>query len=120
MISTLFADVEEKLENAKITLENGKFADSIYHSYSAMVNASKAMLTSVGKQTNTQHGVINDFEKEFVESGKFTLYPSVKELILTINKNEPTKEFASAYLVDANKFFKGLVDLRAKQLAEVN
>jgi len=120
MISTLFLDVEEKLENAKITLEKGKLADSIYHSYSSMVNAAKAMLTSVGKQTNTQHGVINDFEKEFVESGKFTLYTSAKELILRINKNEPTQEFATAYLADANKFYKGLVDLREKQLAEAN
>lgn len=120
MISTLFLDVEEKLDNAKITLEKGKLADSIYHSYSSMVNAAKAMLTSVGKQTNTQHGVINDFEKEFVETGKFTLYTSAKELILRINKNEPTQEFATAYLADANKFYKGLVDLREKQLAEAN
>ncbi len=120
MISTLFADVEEKLENAKITLENGKFADSIYHSYSSMVNAAKAMLTSVSKQTNTQHGVINDFEKEFVETSKFTLFPSAKELILRINKNEPSKEFATAYLAEANKFYKGLVELREKQLAEAN
>ncbi|MCX6181955.1 MAG: HEPN domain-containing protein [Bacteroidetes bacterium] len=118
LISTLFLDVEEKLENAKINFEAGKYADAIYHAYSSMVNGAKAMLTSVGKQTNTQHGVINDFEKEFVETKQYTVFPSAKEQILKINKSEPTKEFAAAYIADANAFYKGLIALRDLQLAK--
>ena len=105
LISTLFLDVEEKLENAQLNFEAGKYADAIYHAYSSMVNGAKAMLTSVGKQTNTQHGVINDFEKEFVETKQYTVFPSAKEQILKINKSEPTKEFAAAYIADANAFY---------------
>jgi sulfite reductase (ferredoxin) len=118
LISTLFLDVEEKLENAQINFEAGKYADAIYHAYSSMVNGAKAMLTSVGKQTNTQHGVINDFEKEFVETKQYTIFPSAKEQILKINKSEPTKEFAAAYIADANAFYKGLTSLRDLQLAK--
>ncbi len=117
MISTLFLDVEEKLSLASECAAAGKYADAIYHAYSSMVNGAKAMLTSVGKQTNTQNGVINDFETEFVASKQFTVFPSAKEQILKINKNEPTKEFATAYIADANTFYKGLTTLRDLQLA---
>ena len=61
--------------------------------------------------------MINDFETEFVASKQFTVFPSAKEQILKINKNEPTKEFATAYIADANTFYKGLTTLRDLQLA---
>jgi sulfite reductase (ferredoxin) len=103
LVATLILEAEEKLSWAQECLDNKAWADAIYHAYSCFVHTSKALLLQHGVQCNTQHGILNDFEKHFVEKG---LYPgeSFKETVLQINKTEPSEAFALDYLQKAKAF----------------
>ena len=54
------------------SIANKAWADSIYHSYAAMVNAAKALLLQKGVQCNTQTGILKDFDTHFTEKGLYT------------------------------------------------
>jgi sulfite reductase (ferredoxin) len=112
LVHTLLLETEDKLTKAKETFENGLFADSIYHSYAVFVSTAKALLTSKEVSTNSQHGIIGDFERNFIETGEYNLGQSFKELVLSINKNEPSKAFAQNYLLEAEKFLKNAFEIR--------
>jgi sulfite reductase (ferredoxin) len=103
LISTLLSDSEEKIEWATETIRNSQFADSIYHSYSSFINTAKALLLSRDIKPSTQIQTILDFQREFVATGLFPI-EDFKELVLRINKNEPTEEFAIEYLETSKKF----------------
>jgi sulfite reductase (ferredoxin) len=109
LISTLLNDSEEKLDWSVEALRNAQYADSIYHSYSSFINTAKALLLSRDIKPSTQIQVMNDFQKEFISTGVFSM-PDFREFVLRINKNEPTEEFAIAYLEDSRKF---LADVHA-------
>ncbi len=113
LVSTLIYETEEKLTWAKETYESGRFADSIYHSYNVFVNGAKAMLLKKDIIVNTQIKILTDFEEFFAEEFQFP--GGFKEIVLRINKNEATKEFAGQYLHDASEFL-GAV----KYFSEVN
>lgn len=104
LIATLLFDSQEKVETAKLYMEEEKWAASIYHSYSSMINTAKALLTAENAKVNTHIGIINDFDELFVATGKFKLEKSFQELVLQLNKQEPTASFASSYLRDAEEF----------------
>src|SRR6478609_3789345 len=104
LISTLLYESDEKLTWAKEALEKEQFADSIYQSYTTFINTAKAMLLTKDVRPSTQHQVITDFQREFVDTGAFTFSPDFREYILRINKNEPSFEFASLFLKDATDF----------------
>lgn len=105
LIATLLFESEEKLENATQAFKEKQWSDSIYHGYSAIVNTAKALLTSEGKKTNTQAGIIKNFDEVFVETKKIELTTSFSELVYQINKNQPTEAFASKYLQEAKAFY---------------
>ncbi len=105
LIATLLFESEEKLENATQAFKEKQWSDSIYHGYSAIVNTAKALLTSEGKKTNTQAGIIKNFDEVFVETKKIELATSFSELVYQINKNQPTEAFASKYLQEAKAFY---------------
>ncbi len=104
LISTLLYESDEKLTWAKEALEKEQYADSIYQSYTTFINTAKAMLLLKDVRPSTQHQVINDFQREIVDSGAFTFSSDFREHILRINKNEPSFEFASLFLKDATDF----------------
>jgi sulfite reductase (ferredoxin) len=106
LVATLLFESEEKLENASQALNNQQWSDSIYHAYAAMVNTAKALLTAEGAKTNTQAGIITNFDELFVANNKIELSSSFAELIYQINKNEPTEAFAKKYLEEASSFYK--------------
>ena len=58
---------EEKLENASESLKLNQFSDSIYYTYSSIVNTAKALLTNEGKKTNTHVGIISQFDEVFIK-----------------------------------------------------
>jgi len=115
LVATLFYESEEKIEWSGEALRRQQYADSIYHSYSAFINTAKALLLSRDIKPSTQIQVMNDFQAQFVDTGIITMPVSFKEFVLRINKNEPTEEFAIAYLEDAKKF---LADVMAYRSAE--
>jgi sulfite reductase (ferredoxin) len=103
LVTTLFFESEERLEWAKETIQQKQYADSIYHSYTAFINTAKAMLLSRDIKPSTQIQVLNDFQKEYNTSGIFGA-ENFREFVLRINKQEPTEEFAIAFLEDSKRF----------------
>ncbi|QXP51670.1 HEPN domain-containing protein [Cellulophaga sp. HaHa_2_1] len=120
LIATLLFESEEKIQTAKTTFSEGKWAASIYHSYSSMVNTAKAILTSENQKTNTHAGIIKDFDEKFVANGRISLDKGFEEFILQINKNEPTEVFAKNYLNDTKIFLGKVQDFRNAELAKAN
>ncbi|MGG6232374.1 HEPN domain-containing protein [Tenacibaculum sp. SDUM215027] len=106
LVATLLFESEEKLDNATQALNSQQWSDSIYHAYAAMVNTAKALLTSEGAKTNTQAGIITNFDEVFVATNKIELPSLFAELIYQINENEPTEAFAKKYLEEATSFYK--------------
>ncbi|SFS53609.1 HEPN domain-containing protein [Sphingobacterium wenxiniae] len=105
LVATLLFETEEKLELAKQALEKGSYADAIYHIYSSFVWTAKALLLDKGVNASTQIAVINEFETLYVQEGTFTFPTAFTERVLQINKYEPSKEFAEAYLTQATAFY---------------
>lgn len=119
LIATLLFDSEEKIETAKLNLEEEKWAASIYHSYSSMVNTAKALLTAENTKVNTHISIIKDFDELFVASGKFKLDQSFEKMVLQLNQNAPTEAFAKAYLKDAEEFLANVEAYRKLELTNV-
>ena len=116
LVSTLLFETEEKLENAKIDLEAKKWSDSIYHSYSSMINTAKAVLIGENIKTNTQAGIVKDFDEYFVKSGLIKIDGSLAELIYQINSNKADEMFSKQYFTDAENFYKLVDNLRTNAL----
>jgi len=119
LIATLLFESEEKIKNAREKLEEGKWAASIYHSYSSMVNSAKALLTAEKTKTNTHASIIRDFDEIFVASGRIILGRGFQELVLQLNKNEPTEAFAKSYVDDAKTFLQKIENFRKLELEYV-
>ncbi|WP_055443625.1 HEPN domain-containing protein [Lacinutrix himadriensis] len=119
LIATLFLESEEKIETAKEAFGNKVYSNAIYFAYSSMVNSAKAILLSENISVNTQAGIINTFQAEFVESNKINLGVSFSELIYQIKNNAPTEAFAKKYIENATDFLKAVRVFREqeKQLA---
>ena len=104
LVATLLLEAEEKLEWAMSSYEKGAWSDAIYHTYAVFVSAAKALLLDKAVNSSTQIGVIREFDKNYIETGEFQLNGTFNDLVLQINKNEPSREFATAYLADVESF----------------
>lgn len=118
LVATLLFETEEKYEWAVSAYEEGRFADSIYHSYSVFISGAKALLLDKNVNVSTQHGVIKEFDKQFVETGEFTFAgASFSDKTLQINKNEPSEAFATKFLSDALDFLQRAKSFREEAVA---
>lgn len=118
LVATLFYEAEEKLTFAAEAFEEKSFGDSIYYSYAAFINAAKALLLDKSIHVNTQYGVISDFDKLFEKEKPFSYDTTFKELVLQINKHEPSEFFAEGYFSQANRFVREVKQLREKYINE--
>ncbi len=119
LVATLLMESEEKFDWTKDAYEENRFADSIYHAYSVFVNAAKALLLDKSVSASTQSGVIDKFQEYFVETGDISLSgKTFQELVLQINKNEPSQAFAKSYIADAQAFL-GLAKAFREELVAV-
>ena len=118
LIATLLFESEEKIDNANEALKTGNWSDSIYHSYTALVNTAKAVLIAEGLKTNTLVGIIKDFDSYFVDSGIIALDTSFSSLAYQIKENEPSLSFAIKYLNDARSFYRLVELLRANAVKD--
>jgi sulfite reductase (ferredoxin) len=116
LVATLLLESEEKLGWAKASFEAEAWADAIYHTYAVFVGAAKALLLDKGVNSSTQIGVIREFDKNYVETGEFAIDGSFNDLVLQINKNEPTAAFATAYLAAVEDFYRTIQAKREGQL----
>ena len=119
LIATLLFESEEKITNAKEALNANQLSDSIYHSYTALVNTAKALLTSEGIKTNTQAGIIQNFDAHFVVNNTIELPTTFAELIYQIKEEKPSKIFAESYLADATNFYKKVDVFRKNVVSHV-
>ncbi|MEA5260035.1 nitrite reductase [Arcicella aquatica] len=105
LVATLLLESVEKMEWTRNAYEENRLADSIYHAYSVFVSAAKALLLDKSVSASTQSGVIDKFDEHFVATGEISLSgQTFKELVLQINQNEPSQEFATKYVEDAEAF----------------
>ena len=106
LVSTLVLEAEEKLQWAITSFENRAFSDSIYHAYSVFISGAKALLLDKGINSSTQTGIIRDFDEQYRDSPILAGVESFSDLVLQINKNEPSSEFAQTYLASTVDFIK--------------
>lgn len=105
LVATLLFESEEKYTWTETAYEENRWADSIYHAYSVFVSAAKALLLDKSISASTQSGVIDKFEENFVATNEISLGgKTFRELVLQINQNEPSPEFARSYVAEAKAF----------------
>ncbi len=119
LIATLFLESEEKITNAKISFDNEVYSDAVYHAYSSLINSAKALLLAENKKTNSHAGIIQQFDEEFVASGKINLEGSFADLIYQLQKNAPSKDFALEYIKKAGQFLQKVQEFRAVEVENV-
>ncbi|MHA6247508.1 nitrite reductase [Pontibacter sp. CAU 1760] len=115
LVATLLYEADEKLEWAGEALEANRYADAVYYGYSAYVSTAKALLLDKDVKCNTQAGIIQDFDTHYVATGIFNFEPDFKAEVLQLNEQEPTKEFAEAYLEKALLFLQQATTYRQQQ-----
>ena len=118
LVATLLLEAKDKLTFAQESLDEGKWADAIYHAYAGFVNGAKALLLSENEKTNNHAGIIDLFDKVFIESNKIGLPTSFRELVYQINAVEPSEAFAKQYIQEGIAFFEIIEKYRAKDLAD--
>ncbi len=119
LVSTLFFEAEEKLAWSAEAFDNGQFGDSIYYTYASFISGAKALLLDKQVHVNTHHTLIADFDKHLVDTGLIKLNSAYKDLVLQINKNEPSKEFAETYFSQAQSFLNQVKSFRESQVLEL-
>src|ERR1043165_1151331 len=116
LVQTLFVDADEKLENATYAFEKGKLADAAYHAYAALVHGAKALLVSIQARTNTQKGIIDSFDKEFIETGKIQLNGKFSELTALLTSQQPDEAFVRNYIEQTTDFLSKIKTFRKTQV----
>jgi sulfite reductase (ferredoxin) len=119
MVSIVMDEVKETQQRAQESFLAGEWVESIYYSYTMLVNSAKALLLTKDVPCNTQNAVLNNFDKHFTENGELALEASFKDIVLQISQNEPTALFAESYRTTAMLFIDKVNMLRNKQLNEV-
>ena len=116
LIAVLLIEAEEKIQKADESFAAEEYSDAIYYAYTGFINSAKALLVSEDKKTNTQAGIIKDFDEFFVSAGKVKLDVSFQELVYQLNTQEPSKEFAEYYINQSKIFNRQLTEYRNAQL----
>ncbi len=117
LVATTIIEANDKLSWANENLEKKIWADAIYHAYNVFVTGAKALLVSKGVATNTQYGIVKDFDEHFgADFSDISEGVSFKELVFSINKNEPTQEFAEGFVAKAAHFIGKVNQIRQQQL----
>jgi sulfite reductase (ferredoxin) len=111
LVATLIFEAEEKFGWSVEAFQKKSWSDAIYYSYAVFVSGAKALLLDLGVNSSTQVGIIKEFTSRF--DTQFTSVP-FEELVLQINKNEPSERFAEAYLAQANDFLEKVKNYRAQ------
>jgi len=117
LVATLLYESDEKLGWANEAFTKGFWADAIYHSYNVFISSAKALLLDKNINVGTQIGIIDKFDEQYIATGEFNLDGTFSDLVLQINKNEPSEEFATAYRKQAEAFL-GSVKVKREALVQ--
>ncbi|WP_128544014.1 HEPN domain-containing protein [Larkinella soli] len=116
LVATTLTEAEDKLNWAQEALAESRWADAIYHAYNVFITSAKAALMTKEVSTNTQHGIVNDFDKNFIGEGFHTGEGEFKTLVFSISKNEPSEDFARVFVEKADRFLIGIRAYRERQI----
>lgn len=116
LVETLFFDTEERLEQAEEALSKQAYSNAVYYSYGALVNTAKALLIAEGEKTNTQVGIITQFDEYFVDTKKIPLQVPFSKLVYQIKRFAPGEAFAKSYLTGAQQFLALARAYRSKEV----
>jgi sulfite reductase (ferredoxin) len=104
LVDTILSDAKERIVWAQEDFDQKKWANAIYHSYSAFVIGAKALLLSKDVQCNTHRGIIDDFESHFVDDSTFPIASTFSKEVLKVNRYAPNSAFAKSYFERAQEF----------------
>ncbi|MHA8050729.1 nitrite reductase [Aquirufa sp. ROCK-SH2] len=115
LVATLLFESEEKYTWCQGALDDKRWSDAIYHAYSVLVSSAKALLLDKSVTVSNQMAVINRFDENFVQTGEFAVSKETfANLVLQINQNEPSEEFAKSYAKEAFDFLQNAIQYRQK------
>lgn len=105
LVQTLLFEAEERIDWAKDSLRAKRYADAVYHTYSGQVHTAKAILLAENVKCNSQASVLKAYDEHFGSKGPLSLQNSTfEQLVLVMNKQAPTEQFANEYIAQAIKF----------------
>lgn len=117
LVATTLQEAEEKLGWAQEAYSESRWADALYHAYNTFITGARAALMSRDIPTNTQHGIVSDFDRTF--AGEKDFHPAegnFKALVFSINKQEPSETFAQQFVQQAETFLKTVQAYRDQQI----
>ncbi|AQG79221.1 nitrite/sulfite reductase [Spirosoma montaniterrae] len=118
LVATTLTEAAEKLGWANEALADSRWADALYHAYNVFITSAKAGLMSRDVPTNTQHGIVNDFDRTFAGEADFhTEEGEFKTLVFSINKQEPSEAFARRFVAQAAQFHQAVETWRETRIA---
>lgn len=106
LVQTLFAEAKEKISNAEESINNNSYADAIYQTYAAVINAAKAVLTSFNIQASSHHAVVSFFDENFNDKNV-----SVKTFSEKMKQHLPGADFAYQYLLEGKILLQSIEQL---------
>ena len=116
LIATLFLESEEKIQEAKEAFSNKVYSGAIYEAYRSMINSAKAVLLAENVKTNTQAGIVSQFDELFVATHKIELGSLFADIVYQIKVYPPTEDFAISYINAADQFLAAVRAFRELQL----
>lgn len=117
LVATTLTEATEKLGWAREALSESRWADALYHTYNVYITGARAGLMSRDVPTNTQHGIVSDFDKTFLGEPDFhQTEGEFKTLVFSINKEEPSEAFARRFIAQAEAFLQAIQAYREAQI----
>ena len=117
LVATTLTEAGEKLGWAREALSESRWADALYHAYNVFITGARAALMSRDVPTNTQHGIVSDFDKTFAGDPDFhQAEGEFKALVFSINKEEPSEAFAHRFVAQADAFLQAIQAYRQEQI----
>ena len=117
LVATLLYESDEKFGWANEAFADGRWADAIYHAYNTFISSAKALLLDKNVNSSTQTGIIREFDNNYINTGEIKINGSFNDLVLQINKNEPSEGFAKTYLLEAADFLTA-VKIKREELVQ--
>ncbi len=113
VVDSVFADARDKLDLSKYAIQDGAYADAVYHAYASMIHSAKGILLSLDIKCNSHQQIIQSFEDHVLAADLIELEASFSERIMEIKERVAGRDFSEAYLHFAREFYLKTKGLRA-------
>jgi sulfite reductase (ferredoxin) len=104
LVATLLYEADEKFGWSNEAFADDRWADAIYHAYNTFISSAKALLLDKNINSSTQAGIIKEFDNHYITTCEIKIDGTFNDLVLQINKNEPSEGFAKTYIKEAADF----------------